>query len=265
MTDRIDLAALKQQIPDALPDGPATRGIAKILEGAVAALTALGLASGAAPLVGPDPAAFEIGQAVGDKGIFIGWYDPATDAMSMRPGPAHNVALFAAPTDVKKPDGKSNLTLTFNKMVKHILTLANFAGHDGEQLPANRYEPALRTRLQNLQAGEGTGWFIGTMEMVRRQYESRNMDALKDTFRIFRKKDNEEPEWYWSCSPSGQRALRPSEESIWAVNFNFHAMTEAEQEQLEDSPEYWAEDWHLKSGYEMSLRPVRAERFRIGN
>lgn len=108
------------------------------------------------------------GYTYGDKGVFIGFMDLEKNWGSKElTDPRNMVAIFAAPKDLKMPDGKTNLCGTFNEQADRVKALRNWHGHDGEQLKApnffNNYRDRLTKRLKELKEGEGTGWYIGFM------------------------------------------------------------------------------------------------------
>tara|TARA_B100000965_G_C19587778_1_gene756562 strand:- start:926 stop:1639 length:714 start_codon:yes stop_codon:yes gene_type:complete len=172
------------------------------------------------------PENFEIGQMVAGKGVFVGTYEPA-DRQGRSFGKTFN--LFAAPDDLTDGEGKKVL-LTFNKAVKHVVTLKDWHGFDGGNL---RNDTAVYDAVRN-DPKALENWFIPTKDIVERFYGHKDDGAFKGTF-----VDNfrGHARWYWSCTEHREDAS-----SVCAITFTLGV-----------------DGWVRKDNFRLSTRPVRAE------
>ncbi len=104
------------------------------------------------PATGP-----QIGQTVGDKGVFIGTWEPR-DKKGKSLGKVFNV--YAAPEDLKDDDDEK-LMLTFNDAAKRVASLKDFHGHDGGDYASD--DALLKALRKDTYNGE---WFIPPLEIM---------------------------------------------------------------------------------------------------
>ena len=182
------------------------------------------------------------GHLAGDKGIFIGTWQPKDrDGRSL--GKTFNV--FAAPEDLDPSDTSGKNCRTFENAAKEVGNRRNWHGHDGIFC---ENDTALYSALKD---GSAIGkWFIPTRELLhgkdidgkdsrdKHLYGLQNEGDLKGTFTT---EDDAPspmiPNRYWSCTER-----RGYSTDVWIVRFSDGGG-----------------GWNYKGINRMSCRPCRVE------
>ena len=183
---------------------------------------------------------FEAGTLIEGKGVYVGTWEP-TDNNNRTLGKVFD--LYAAPEDIRNNSG-NNLLMTFNDAVRHVAGLRNWHGHDGNNF-AN--EEAV-TQAVRTNPGLLAKWFIPTKEILHGKnaqgtkvqpnnlYDHRTKMPRGAEF-VTNASGSDDARWYWSCTEH-------PDNSSYVSNVHF---TDGD------------DDWYGKGGYELSVRPVRAE------
>ncbi len=145
--------------------------------------------------------AFEIGELVKGKGIYIGVWKPR-DKKGNSLGDIFNV--FAALEDLKD-DSDHRLLLTFSEAVERVARLQGYHGHDGfdhevkNQTPDGAFYEALRA------GNYKGGWVIPPAEILAENiYENRDVFRPENSLAV-KNRDADDSNWYWSCTEHANR------------------------------------------------------------